>query len=49
MKNAIVLSAAILFSINSFSQEIQKDTVSNLKEVQVSNKYKYKREKSNTV
>lgn len=49
MKNAILLSTVILFSISSFAQETKKDTVSNLKEVQVSNKYKYKREKSNTV
>jgi iron complex outermembrane receptor protein len=49
MKSTILLSTVILFSIASFAQETKKDTVSNLKEVQVSNKYKYKREKSNTV
>nr|WP_315150182.1 TonB-dependent siderophore receptor [uncultured Flavobacterium sp.] len=49
MKNAILLSTFILFSITSFAQETKNDTVSNLKEVQVSNKYKYKREKSTTV
>jgi len=49
MKDVILLSTVILFSITSFAQETQKDTVSNLKEVQVSSKYKYKREKSTTV
>lgn len=49
MKNTILFSTIILFSVASFAQEIGKDTVSNLKEVQVSNKYKYKREKSTTV
>lgn len=49
MKNAILLSTFILFSVTSFAQETKNDTISNLKEVQVSNKYKYKREKSTTV
>ncbi|PKB15664.1 TonB-dependent siderophore receptor [Flavobacterium sp. 5] len=49
MKNVILLSSVILLSVASFAQEIKKDTVSNLKEVQVTNKYKYKREKSTTV
>ena len=46
MKKLILLSTAILFSMASFAQETQTDT---LKEVEVSNKYKYKREKSTTV
>lgn len=49
MKNTIFLSTVILFSIASFAQQAKKDTVSNLQEVKVFNKYKYKREKSNTV
>lgn len=52
MRNLILLSTALLFSIAGFAQETketEKDTVSKLKEVEVSNKYKYKREKSTTV
>jgi iron complex outermembrane receptor protein len=46
---SVILSTAVLFSIATFGQETKKDTVSNLKEVEISNKYKYKREKSTTV
>ena len=49
MKNIILLSTVFLFSIAGFAQETQKDTISKLKAVEISNKYKYKREKSNTV
>lgn len=44
-----LLSSALLLSVVSLAQETKKDTISNLKEVQVNNKYKYKREKSTTV
>lgn len=49
MKNIILLSTAVLISISSFGQETKKDTISNLKEVEINNKYRYKREKSTTV
>lgn len=49
MKNIIILSTTLLISITAFSQETKKDTLNNLKEVEISNKYKYKREKSTTV
>ncbi|WP_269227550.1 TonB-dependent siderophore receptor [Flavobacterium eburneipallidum] len=49
MKNVILLSTAMLFSMTSFGQEIKKDSVSQLKEIEINNKYKYKREKSTTV
>ncbi|WP_348798687.1 TonB-dependent siderophore receptor [Flavobacterium adhaerens] len=49
MKNVILLSSALLLTVASFAQETKKDTISNLQEVQVSNKYKYKREKSVSV
>lgn len=44
-----LLPAILLCSLASLAQETQKDTVSKLKEVQINNKYKYKREKSTTV
>lgn len=44
-----LLSTLVLFYITSSAQETRKDTVSNLNEVQIINKYKYKREKSTTV
>ncbi|WP_444660168.1 TonB-dependent siderophore receptor [Flavobacterium columnare] len=49
MKSILLLSIAVLFSIGAFGQDSKKDTVSNLKEVEINNKYKYKREKSTTV
>jgi iron complex outermembrane recepter protein len=49
MKNIILLSSTILFSLACFAQENQKDSISKLKEIQITNKYKYKREKSTTV
>ncbi|MEM0575843.1 TonB-dependent siderophore receptor [Flavobacterium polysaccharolyticum] len=49
MKSKIILSTAVLFSITCFGQEIKKDSVSQLKEIEINNKYKYKREKSTTV
>lgn len=49
MKNKILLSTAVLFSIAGFAQEVKKDTVNSLHEVEITSKYKYKREKSTTV
>ncbi|WP_348824176.1 TonB-dependent siderophore receptor [Flavobacterium aestuarii] len=49
MKKAILLSTAVLFSLAGYSQQTAKDSISNLNEVHVTNKYKYKREKSTTV
>jgi iron complex outermembrane recepter protein len=49
MKNIILLSSTILFSLACFAQENQKDSISKLKEILITNKYKYKREKSTTV
>jgi len=49
MKNKILLSTAILFSIAGIAQEVKKDTVNSLQEVEITSKYKYKREKSTTV
>ena len=49
MKNIILLSTVLLFSIAGFAQETKEDSISKLKEIQITNKYKYKREKSNTV
>lgn len=48
MKN-LLLSTIILFSISSYAQEKKKDTLNNLKEVEVNGKQKYRREKSTTV
>jgi iron complex outermembrane receptor protein len=45
----VLLSTILLFSIATFGQKIKKDTISKLKEVEINNKYKYKREKSTTV
>ena len=42
MKNIILLSTTILFSIISFGQQTKKDTVNKLNEIQITNKYKYK-------
>jgi iron complex outermembrane recepter protein len=47
--NYFTLSTILLFSIVGMSQETKKDSISNLNEVQIVNKYKYKREKSSTV
>ncbi|POY41067.1 TonB-dependent siderophore receptor [Flavobacterium alvei] len=44
-----LLPTILLCSLASLAQETKKDTVSKLKEVQINNKYKYKREKSTTV
>lgn len=49
MKNILLITAAVLLSNSSFGQKIQKDTVNKLNSVEISNKYKYKREKSTTV
>lgn len=53
MNNTILkLLPVVLLSITGFAQEIKeqkKDTITNLKEVIVENKYKYRREKSTTV
>ncbi|MES2411478.1 MAG: TonB-dependent siderophore receptor [Bacteroidota bacterium] len=58
MKNIFILSAVLLFSMTSFGQdtsvtqlakETKNDTLNKIKEVEILNKYKYKREKSNTV
>lgn len=49
MKNLFILSATLLISVTAFSQETKKDTLNTLKEVEINNKYKYKREKSTTV
>lgn len=49
MKKIILASSALFFSVSVFSQETKKDTVNSLKEIEISNKYKYKREKSTTV
>ncbi|HSD14593.1 MAG TPA: hypothetical protein VLB74_08085, partial [Flavobacterium sp.] len=49
MKNLYLLSTVILFSITSFAQETEKDTINSLKEVEVNGKQKYRREKSTTV
>ncbi|UPT70620.1 MAG: TonB-dependent siderophore receptor [Flavobacterium sp. JAD_PAG50586_2] len=48
MKNIIILSTLFL-SMTALSQETKKDTLNTLKEVEINNKYKYKREKSTTV
>ncbi|HQW68834.1 MAG TPA: TonB-dependent siderophore receptor [Flavobacterium sp.] len=49
MKKILFASTSLLISVAAFSQETKKDTVNSLKEVEISNKYKYKREKSTTV
>ena len=49
MKKILFASTSLLISVVAFSQETKKDTVNSLKEVEISNKYKYKREKSTTV
>lgn len=49
MKKILFASTSLLISVIAFSQETKKDTVNSLKEVEISNKYKYKREKSSTV
>ncbi|WP_269236388.1 TonB-dependent siderophore receptor [Flavobacterium flavigenum] len=49
MKHKILLSTAILFSVVTFAQEVKKDTINSLHEVEVTSKSKYKREKSTTV
>lgn len=49
MKNIIILSTTLLISMTALSQETKKDTLNTLKEVEINNKYKYKREKSTTV
>lgn len=48
MKNIIILSTLFL-SMTALSQETKKDTLNTLEEVEINNKYKYKREKSTTV
>lgn len=49
MKKILFASTSLLISVVAFSQETKKDSVNSLKEVEISNKYKYKREKSTTV
>lgn len=49
MKNILLITAAVLLSNSSFGQKIQKDTINKLNSVAITNKYKYKREKSTTV
>lgn len=49
MKNILLLTAAVLLSNSSFGQKTQKDTINKLNSVAITNKYKYKREKSTTV
>ncbi|WP_281635822.1 TonB-dependent siderophore receptor [Flavobacterium marginilacus] len=49
MKNVILISTIMLFSIAGYSQQTAKDSISKLNEVHITNKYKYKREKSTTV
>lgn len=49
MKNLFLVSLSLLITSISLGQEVKKDTIKELKEVAVHNKYKYKREKSITV
>ncbi|WP_284652267.1 TonB-dependent siderophore receptor [Flavobacterium terrisoli] len=50
MKNIIILSTSLLFTMTVLAQETKKDSITTLKEVEINtNKYKYKREKSTTV
>lgn len=49
MKTILILSTTLLISMTALSQETKKDTLNTLREVEINNKYKYKREKSTTV
>ena len=49
MKKIIITIVSVFFSVSILAQETKKDTVNSLKEIEIKNKYKYKREKSTTV
>ena len=49
MKKIIIIIVSVFFSVSILAQETKKDTVNSLKEIEIKNKYKYKREKSTTV
>lgn len=49
MKKIIITTVSLFFSVSILAQETKKDTVNSLKEIEIKNKYKYKREKSTTV
>ena len=49
MKKIIITTVSLFFSVSILAQETKKDTVNSLEEVEIKNKYKYKREKSTTV